>query len=258
MWKLGVWKLVDPRAAAGVRAFARECIDALYPPACPLCAELDAGDGMGCARHRLPRGLPGPRCRRCARALPPAIGDGERCAECRARAPGFERVVALADYRAQPLIQDWILALKYGHRADLGRILGAALGAHWSAEVELAGAPLFVPVPLHAWRRLERGYDQALLIARAAADVAGVPMIRALRRTRATNAQGAPGSPSRSANVHAAFAPAPFAVRRVRGSSVWIVDDVVTSGSTAAECARVLRRMGAESASVLALARASG
>jgi ComF family protein len=253
-----VWSLVDPRAAAAARAFVRECVDALYPPACPLCAGVDLGDGLGCARHRLPRGLSGPRCRRCARALPPAIADGERCAECRSRSPGFERVIALADYRAQPEIQEWILALKYGHRADLARVLGAALGAHWSAESAPVRAPVLVPVPLHVWRRLERGYDQAHLLARAAADVAGVPMLRALRRARATGVQGAPGSTSRTANVRDAFAPAPFAARRVRGRDVWIVDDVVTSGSTAAECARMLRRMGAESASVLALARASG
>ena len=180
-------------------------------------------------------------------------------------------MVALADYRAAPVIQEWILALKYGHRADLARVLGSALGARWCEEAAPAlgaracdepstgaASPTFVPVPLHAWRKIERGYDQALLLARAAAEVAGVPMIRALRRTRATLVQGAPGSRSRAANVHDAFAPAPFAARRIRGREVWIVDDVVTSGSTAAECARVLRRMGAASASVLALARASG
>jgi ComF family protein len=116
---------------------------------------------------------------------------------------------------------------------------------------------LLVPVPLHGLRRLERGYDQALLLARAAGEIAGLRVVRALRRARATAVQGAPGSPSRTANVDGAFAPALLAARRVRGSTIWIVDDVVTSGATVAECARVLRRMGAESVSVLALARAS-
>jgi ComF family protein len=250
--------LFDPRALAAARAFALDCIDALYPPVCPLCSARDLGDGLGCSAHRLPRGLVGPHCGRCSRALPPAIADGERCSECRARAPGYQRLVALADYRAQPAIQDWILSLKYGRRADLARTLGAALGARWT---ESAGAEeriaLLVPVPLHGFRRLERGYDQALLLARAAGEIAGARVVRALRRARSTPVQGAPGSPSRTANVHGAFVPGPFGTRRIRGSAVWLVDDVVTSGATVAECARVLRGMGAESVSVLALARAS-
>jgi ComF family protein len=185
------------------------------------------------------------------RARSPAI-------DRRRSAPGFERVFALADYRAQPEIQRWILAMKYGRRPDLARTLGAVLGARWSAEDNGAGAPpILVPVPLHSWRRLERGYDQALLLARAAGEVSGSSVVRALRRVRSTAVQGAPGSPSRTANVAGAFAPAVFSRRRVRDGAVWLVDDVVTSGATIAECARVLRRMGAESVSVLALARAS-
>lgn len=242
---------------------ALEIVDALYPPVCAMCSAGDVGDGLGCSRHRLPMRLPGPRCGRCARALPPAIADGQRCAECRARSPGFARLIALADYHAQPEIRPWIMALKYGRRPDLARTLGAALGARWIAEHEERNsaderaAAMLVPVPLHRLRKLERGYDQSLLLARAASEIAGVRVVHALRRVRSTAVQGAPGSPSRTANVSEAFAPALFGERRVRAASVWIVDDVVTSGATAAECARVLRGMGAERVSVLALARAS-
>jgi ComF family protein len=254
----------DRRVAVIVRELARECVDAIYPPTCALCPERDLGDGLGCARHRLPLAPAGPRCSRCAAPLAAAIADGERCPDCRRRAPGFARVVALADYRSQPAVQEWILALKYGRRPDLARTLGAALGARIASERRGDGdsaktrTELLVPVPLHVWRRVERGYDQALLLARAAADVAELRVARALRRVRATGVQGAAGSPSRTANVSGAFAPARGAERGVRGADVWIVDDVVTSGATVAECARVLRRMGAESVGVLALARASG
>jgi len=83
--------------------------------------------------------------------------------------------------------------------------------------------------------------------------------VRALRRVRATPVQGAIGTVSRSANVRAAFATArgPLArLGRIAGAEVWLVDDVVTSGSTAAECARILRRLGAAHVGVLCVARA--
>jgi ComF family protein len=127
------------------------------------------------------------------------------------------------------------------------------------SEDEREGA-LLVPVPLHPWRRIERGYDQARLLAVAVGAHARVPMARALARARATSVQGSAGAVSRDANVRDAFRGSiwpPRAARRVAGASVWLVDDVVTSGATLRECARVLRRLGAAEVSALALARAA-
>lgn len=235
--------------------------DALFPPLCPLCRDQDPGDGLGCAEHRLPLEPPGPRCGRCAAALPPSIANGERCAGCRLDPPSFSRTIALADYRAQPSAREWILALKHGRRPDLALTLGRALGARLASRGQgfLQPAPVLVPVPLHALRRFERGYDQALLLARAAAEVERLPVLRALRRTRFTAVQGSLGAPSRVPNVAGAFRERwmwPRASRKLAGREVWIVDDVVTSGATASECARVLKRLGAARVGVLAVARA--
>ena len=134
--------------------------------------------------------------------------------------------------------------------------MGARVGLEPFSDVER----VLVPVPLNALRRFERGYDQAWLLARAAGEECGLRVARALRRTRFTAPQGSSGTASRSANVAGAFDPrARFLpdVRAVRGRECWLVDDVVTSGSTASECARVLRRMGAARVCVLAVARAS-
>ncbi len=234
-----------------------DLFDAVLPPLCPLCREPERGDGLGCDAHRLPLAPSGPRCGRCAGALPDAIADGERCAACRVDPPSFARAVALADYRAQPEIREWILALKHGGRQDLARTLGRALGARVSG----LGVTILVPVPLHPLRRFERGYDQALLLARAAAELASVRVVRALRRVRSTAPQGSLGAPSRSANVAGAFAPRwtwPPVRRILAGREVWLVDDVVTSGATADACARVLKRLGAARVGVAALARAPG
>lgn len=252
-------------AAVGsaLRSALDELADAAFPPLCALCRAPDPGDGLGCSDHRLPLAPPGPRCKRCAAALPPAIADGERCADCRLDPPAFGRAIALSDYRAQPAAREWILALKHGGRPDLARTLGRALGARLAADraSESGEPPLLVPVPLHWLRRLERGYDQALLLARAAATIEDLEVVRALSRRRATAVQGSLGSPSRTANVSRAFGPRrtwPRSARILAGREAWLVDDVVTSGATASECARSLKRLGAAGVGILAVARARG
>lgn len=241
-----------------VRPLAREALQALYPRTCPLCAEDDGGDGAGCAAHRLRTSVAGPRCGRCAHALAPVLPDGATCAACRARPTGFARAACLLDYR-DDAAREWILALKHGGRRDLADPLGRLLGARLALEPASDLRRVLVPVPLHATRRLARGYDQALLLARAAGASADVPVACALSRTRATPPQGATFGASRRANVRGAFGPrrlAPWTKALVRGAECWLVDDVLTSGETCRECARQLRRLGAARINVLALARA--
>jgi len=122
-------------------------------------------------------------------------------------------------------------------------------------------APVLVPVPAHPLRRLERGQDAPLLLARALGRQTHWPVRRLLRRRRYTPPQGEPGSASRSANVRGAFAPRPV-VRRWRWRqgagepTVVLVDDVVSSGATLSECARVVRSLGVRFVGAVCLARA--
>jgi ComF family protein len=243
--------------ALGALGDELECFfDAVFPRACRLCG-APAEDGFACTRHALPDAPHGPRCGRCASALPPSIPDGERCAECRIAAPSFSRVLALADYRRDASVQPWILAFKHGGRRDLAPPLASALAARCAASGALGARASLVPVPLHPLRRFERGYDQADLLARELAERLELPCVRALSRTRATPPQGTPGAVSRAANVRGAFA-ARWNRRRIAGRSIWLVDDVLTSGATASECARVLKRGGAVDVGVLCIARAGG
>jgi len=193
-------------------------------------------------------------------------------------ASSHSRTAAYA-YGGDAAVREWLLAFKHGGRAELAETLGRALAAHALATGALGaraapiGPPigsgtgpgtgpdatpraLLVPVPLHPVRRFERGYDQALLLARVVARETGTPLARALSRARATEVQGAPGARSRSANVAGAFRPRRGARAAVEGAEAWLVDDVVTSGATASECARVLRSLGALRVRVLAIARA--
>lgn len=235
------------------REWLAPLLDAIYPPKCRLCGARAEND-VACEEHRFPLGLTGARCDRCAARLPPALPDGMRCGSCRRKRPPFPRVLALGDYEEGEL-REWLLSLKHGRRSWLADPLGRALGL-LVARSEPASADVLVPVPLHPLRRLERGYDQANLLAEGATLTAGLPVFRALRRIRSTVPQGTPGAVSRSANVRTAFAARTRITAHLEGRAVWLVDDVMTSGSTAAECTRVLARAGIKTAGVLVVARA--
>lgn len=245
-------------AWAALSRAAAELTDAVYPRACHLCGAAAAG--WACDAHALPPRPALESCGRCGAALPAGFPDGFPCASCRRAPPSFARLVALAEYGPDAPVREWVLAFKHGGRRDLARPLGAALAARVREVGDAAGegaepAPL-VPVPTHLLRRMERGYDHARLLAEALGRAVRAPVRRALVRLRATPVQGAPGSPPRRANVRGAFAVDAGEQRHVAGRTVWLVDDVVTSGATADECARTLRRAGAARVLVACLARA--
>ena len=232
-----------------------ELAECVWPSRCLLCPS-PCVRGPCCAEHALPRELPGPRCPRCAAKLPDALPDGTDCAACRRAPPAFHRALTCWDYWAQPPAREHILAAKHRHRRDLVCYLGACLGARLK---ERGGErPVLVPVPSHPARRLERGRDLAALLAGAVAEEAGGVLVRGLCRARPTRSQGDPLVVDRRRNVRGAIALS----RRGRGLSlagrdVWVVDDVLTSGATASECARALHRVGARRVGVCVLARAT-
>jgi ComF family protein len=117
-------------------------------------------------------------------------------------------------------------------------------------------ADLLVPVPLHRWRIWSRGFNQAALIAAALSKASGVPVdAEVLRRMKATPVLRGLGAPGRAKAVAGAFALAGGAKRSLAGKTVVLVDDVHTSGATAAACARVLKRGGADKVILLCWAR---
>ncbi len=204
------------------RALITNLADALAPPACSACdAPVDRRSVF---------------CVACAAAVARA-----------APSP----VVAFAIYGGA--ISTALRRLKYGDRSDLARPLGHLLRrAARDASLE---ADLVVPVPLHAARLAERGYNQAALLAAAAACELGAPLEpRALVRTRHTPQQARLPRAQRLQNVSGAFrvrVPA-----RVRGRRVVLVDDVATTGATLDACIAALREGGADAVTALVVARA--
>ena len=148
-------------------------------------------------------------------------------------------------------------ALKYAGERRLAEPLGEAIARRWQRVGQ--GADVIVPVPVHADRERQRGYDQAALIGAVAARTLGMPWVRALERSRATVAQFELGREERAANVSGAFRTR-VAGRAETGSTIagrWVllVDDVVTTGATLAACATALTETGALAVSAIAVAR---
>jgi ComF family protein len=220
----------------------------LYPPLCLVCG-LDAEPGLDCCavcEDQLPR-LAG-QCQRCGLALGQ---DVALCGRCSTRLPAFDR--AFPGFAYSGPIERLIQRFKFQRDLAAGRVL-AGLYARRLAAIGAPRPDLLVPVPLHARRRLWRGFNQAELLARdLARHCGGLPQFSALKRQRATPAQSELPAARRSGNVRNAFALKflPPGTRRVA-----LLDDVMTTGSTLNECARVLKRAGVERVDVWVVARA--
>lgn len=198
-------------------------------------------------------------CERCGEALPvPFAEQPVLCGMCRRAAPYFDGAVAFAAYDGA--LRGLIHLLKYGEvktaAVPLGKLLAVA--------IEKLGRPaaplLVVPVPLDGRKQRERGFNQSELLARLALAHLKEQGCSAwelhannLKRIRKTESQTGLTRHQRRANVRGAFALADRAA--VRGRSVLLVDDVLTTGTTLNECARVLRSAGAEKVWVATVAR---
>src|SRR5439155_26039653 len=143
--------------------------------------------------------------------------------------------------------------LKHGQHEGLAEAVGELWAAHAAERLRTIGAGAVVPVPLHWRRRWRRGYNQAAVLAPALASGLQIPCReRWLRRVRATPLQTSIAPSARRENVRGAFRAT--ADPRLRGQTVLLVDDVLTTGSTASEAARALKAVGVARVVVAALA----
>jgi ComF family protein len=225
---------------------AGRAADGLLAQDCLLCGQPSGGKILCPAcDNDLPR-LPFPRCPHCA--LPTA--QGETCGRCLARPPHYDRTLAVFDY-AFPL-DKLIQAFKYNHRLALAAYLGREL-TRLALESGLESmADLVVPLPLHPARLRERGFNQALELARPVARVLGLPLdFQICARIRHTPAQASLPWKQREKNMRGAFRCA----HDLPGQRILLVDDVMTTGASLDECARTLKRHGATEVTLLVVAR---
>lgn len=230
----------------------RILLDALYPPICLHCAQaLSTPHGLCPSCWGSLSFITAPLCPRLG--TPFAIDPG----------PGVISPAAIADpppwrqarsaVRYEGIARDLVHAMKFGDRPDVALLLGRMMA---TAGAELAcGADIIIPTPLHRSRLWSRRYNQAAALAQAVSRLTGVPSHPTLlRRLRRTAPQVGLSRNARARNLRGAFGLPPAHASRVAGKRVLLIDDVMTSGATAAAATRALRRAGAAHVDVLTFA----
>ena len=221
-------------------------LDSLYPPRCLLCGAPGGGGQDLCAGCRADLPLIDHGCPRCGLPLAPATQGP--CGDCQQTPPPYGRLIAPLRYA--PPVDRLGQDLKFNRRLSRARLLADLM----LEAVTAAGtrAERIIPVPLHPRRLRRRGFNQALELARPLAEALGLELdCRSVRRLRATLTQADLDAAGRRVNMRDAFG----LDGSVAGLRVAVVDDVVTTGHTVAELARLLIRHGAADVEVWAAAR---
>lgn len=216
----------------------------VFPGAC-----LSCGAGLTESEHDLCEDCrsrlidePFATCRRCASTMGPNLPPADACPRCRNASFGFDRAFRLGPYEG--FRREIILKLKHVQMEGLAESVAEAWTAARSRELRDLGIGAVVPTPLHWRRRWSRGYNQADVLAEAWARCLGVRCRKSwLRRIVPTERQSVLSPTARFENVRGAFAAATD--RRIASTTILLVDDVLTTGATASEAARTLRKAGA-------------
>lgn len=240
-------------ALRALRGAARALTDLVYPPSCIACGAGAAEPHTFCARcWAQVRFIERPFCERLGTPFAADLGSPLLSPAAIADPPVFGRARAVALYDEIP--RRLVHRLKYGDRADLAPALGGMMAR---AGAELLGqADVIVPVPLHRRRLWQRRFNQAMALAEAVARRSGVPVDPfLLARVKGTRPQVGLTRAQRRQNLQGAFRVPAEARPRLEERRVLLVDDVITTGSTANAAARALLRGGAAAVDVLAFAR---
>jgi ComF family protein len=214
----------------------KRLLDVLLPAACPGCGTEGAAVCARCLEF-LARRRDEPA------GVPPGLATSQPA--------GLVQLEWCCSYSG--VARACLHALKYDGELRLVEPLAEQMAARWVRAG--IGGEVLVPVPVHAARLKQRGFDQAELLARAAGRLLKIPVATVLERATRTAAQHSLGRRARAANVGGAFAVKRAGQAQVRGRWIVLVDDVVTTGATFSGCAQALYRAGADAVSGLALAR---
>lgn len=225
----------------------------VYPAVCARCEALLAGaadDFCPACAHVLTDD-PHFTCPRCTSTVGEHADVTAGCPRCRDHHFHFDSARRLGFYDGA--LRDAVLSMKHRNGETLAECVGRLWARHHADRFRALGVRVVIPVPLHWWRRLRRGYNQAESLSAAIAKQLGIEHRPGwLRRVRSTGSQAQLPESARRTNVRGAFRASRSA--RLAGLTVLLVDDVLTTGSTASEAARALKDGGATAVHVAVLA----
>jgi len=238
-------------------------IDLIYPPRCSICQAFLQDKAVRRGDRDLPfcetclkdfTEIKSPICSLCGRPFSDGREQDRVCEDCLRKRPSYD--IARAPYLYDGALMTAIHELKYAQKTHLADSLGSLLASFAQTWIGESKGSLVMPVPLHPRRLRARGFNQSLLLARCVASKTCADLdFLSLRRTRFTKPQTELSSEERKKNVRRAFEVVkPEAVKK---RTILLIDDVATTGSTLNECAKALRRAGAEEVLCLVLARTS-
>lgn len=238
------------RAARALLKLGSAALDFLYPPHCVSCGKTLPGriGSVVCAEcAQAVRWIGADRCLRCGDSVGIGRGAVDECVSCREHPPRFVKAVSCsARYEAGP-VRDIVLGLKFGGRAFAGKMTGRIMARRilQTGLLDSAAAPLLVPAPLTRRALFHRGYNQAAELARWVGRELNLKIeTKLLKKIKSTRPQATLTEKQRRINVQGAFACSERLAKKYRGANVLLIDDVITTGSTISECARVLHDAG--------------
>jgi len=240
-----------------MKAALWQVADLLFPSRCALCGMTDHAAANGgnaycpdCIEKLSPAAIN--RCHRCAAEIGPYASSDDGCTHCRKRKFRFDSVVCLGMYEGS--LRQALLGAKWSFSAVRMRSLGALLATARSAEIASQQYDRIVPIPQHWRQRLVRNFNPAWIIANELADRYDLPCdVRLLKKSQQTRPQKRVSVGQRFENQSGSLRLQDPQV--VHGERILIVDDVLTTGATCSEAARVLKAAGAKTCNVAVLAR---
>ncbi len=230
-----------------VQTILQSALNYALPPRCPGCGQIVARDNQLCVLcWQSLEFLTDVGCVLCGDLVQ---YSGQICAPCLANPPHHDGVRAAVAYG--DIARTLVLRFKYGGRTGLARIIAGAMLRNIDAK-----DALIIPVPLHRWRIWGRGFNQSALIANHLARLSGnIICLDGLVRIRRTPPMRGLGAKARAQMVRGVFAVTAAKRSLFAGKTVYLIDDVYTSGATANACAKVLKRAGAAKVIILCWAR---
>jgi len=249
------------RVGRSLATVASGGLDLLFPPRCASCnvdIDITASEDQlllcpDCCRRFVPEKWIG--CRHCGGAIAEGLDFSNHCSLCKEPPLLFDTVVTIGGYHGD--LHDVILRMKHPQHEALATAMGRLLAQKRCGELAGLHANLILPIPMHWTRRIRRGVNSPELLARCLGEKLGIPVRRRLLvRSKKTLPQSGLSPKQRFRNVRGAFRVRPTDL--LKGARILLVDDVLTTGATGSEIARMLKKAGASMVAVAVIARAQG